>query len=89
MNRQIKVYIGDVKRLVGTLFFNASGNRESSGLEYSPEWIESSKSFEIDPALPLGHGRAFRSKKGGNSVLSTRMALCRLENFQVFMIPIP
>jgi len=65
MNRQIKVYIGDVKIFVGTLFFNASGNRESSGLEYSPEWIASSKSFEIDPALPLGHGRAFRSKKEG------------------------
>ena len=64
MNRQIKVYIGDVKRLVGTLFFNASGNRESSGFEYSPEWIESSKSFEIDPALPLGHGRAFDRRKG-------------------------
>lgn len=68
MNRQIKVYIGDVKKLVGTLFFNTSGNRESSGLEYSSEWIESSKSFEIDPALPLGYGRVFRSKKEGGSV---------------------
>lgn len=63
MNRQIKVYIGDVKKLVGTLFFNASGHRESSGFEYSPEWINSSKSFEIDPELPLGYGRVFRSKK--------------------------
>lgn len=27
MNRQIKVYIGDSQRLVGTLFFNASGHR--------------------------------------------------------------
>lgn len=67
MNRQIKVFIGDVKILVGTLFFNASGNRESSGLEYSPEWIESNKSFGIDPALPLGYGRFFRSKKEGGS----------------------
>lgn len=74
MNRQIKVYIGDVKRLVGTLFFNASGNRESSGLEYSPEWIESSKSFEIDPALPLRHGRVFRSKKEGLSVFHGAIA---------------
>lgn len=68
MNRQIKVYIGDVKRVVGTLFFNAVGNRESSGFEYSPDWIESSTSFEIDPAIPLAHGRAFRSKKEGRSV---------------------
>ncbi len=74
MNRQIKVYIGDVKRFVGTLFFNASGNRESSGLEYSPQWIESSKSFEIDPALPLGHGRVFRSKKEGSSVFHGAIA---------------
>lgn len=74
MNRQIKVYIGDVQRLVGTLFFNASGNRESSGFEYSPEWIEFSKSFEIDPALPLGHGRAFRSKRVGNSVFHGAIA---------------
>lgn len=74
MNRQIKVYIGEVKGLVGTLFFNASGNRESSGLEYSPEWIESSKSFEIDPSLPLGHGRVFRSKKEGCSVFHGAIA---------------
>lgn len=74
MNRQIKVYIGDVKRLVGTLFFNALGNRESSGLEYSPDWIEFSKSFEIDPALPLEHGRFFRSKKEGSSVFHGAIA---------------
>lgn len=74
MNRHIKVYIGNVERFVGTLFFNASGNRESSGLEYSTEWIESSKSFEIDPALPLGHGRAFRSKKQGGSIFHGAIA---------------
>lgn len=74
MNRQIKVYIGDMQRFVGTLFFNASGNRESSGLEYSSEWIESTKSFEIDPALPLGHGRVFRSKKEGSSVFHGAIA---------------
>jgi len=35
MNRQIQIYIGDVKRLVGTLFFNASGNRESQCIRNS------------------------------------------------------
>ncbi len=74
MNRQIKVYIGDVKRFVGTLFFNALGNRESSGLEYSSEWIESNKSFEIDPALPLKYGRVFRSNKEGRSVFHGAIA---------------
>lgn len=74
MNRQIKVYIGDVKRSVGTLFFNTSGNRESSGFEYSTEWINSSRSFEIDPTLPLSYGRSFRSKKEGNSVFHGAIA---------------
>jgi serine/threonine-protein kinase HipA len=74
MNRQVKVYIGDVKRLVGTLFFNASGHRESSGFEYSSEWIESGASFEIDPALPLQSGRAFRSKKEEGSVFHGAIA---------------
>ena len=74
MNRKIKVYIGDAKKFVGTLFFNASGNRESSGLEYSPEWIESNNSFEIDPELPLKHGRVFRSKKESGSVFHGAIA---------------
>jgi serine/threonine-protein kinase HipA len=74
MSKQIKVYIGEVKRVVGTLFFNASGNRESSGFEYSSEWIESNEGFEIDPTLPLGHGRVFRSKKEGHSVFHGAIA---------------
>ena len=74
MNRKIKVYIGDTKQLVGTLFFNASGNRESSGFEYSSLWIESSMSFEIDPGLPLGYGRVFRSKKEWGSVFHGAIA---------------
>ena len=74
MNKQIKVYIGDAKRFVGTLFFNSAGNRESSCLEYSSEWIESNKSFEIDPTLPLRHGRLFRSKNEGESVFHGAIA---------------
>lgn len=74
MNRQIKVYLGNEKRPVGTLFFNASGNRESSGVEYSPSWIELEDSFEIDPALPLVHGRVFRSNKEGSSVFPGAIA---------------
>lgn len=74
MNRQIKIYVGGTKRLVGTLFFNASGNRESSGVEYSPEWIESPESFQIDPGLPLRHGRTFRSKKEGTSIFHGAIA---------------
>lgn len=68
MNRQIKVYMGDAQKCVGTLFFNASGNRESCGFEYSPEWIASEESFAIDPALPIGHRRNFRAKREGLSV---------------------
>ena len=74
MNRQIKVYIGEVKRLVGYLYFNASGHRESSGVEYSSDWIESDESFEIDPSIPLVFGRNFRSKKEGFSVFHGAIA---------------
>lgn len=74
MNRQIKIYIGDAKKLVGTLFFNASGNRENSGFEYSPNWIESPNSFEIDPALPLRFGRTFKSKNGNTSIFHGAIA---------------
>lgn len=68
MNRQIKIFLGEIKHVVGTLFFNAAGNRESSGIEYTSDWIESNHSFEIDPGLPLRHGRIFHSKKEGISV---------------------
>ncbi|MCE5319300.1 MAG: type II toxin-antitoxin system HipA family toxin [Parachlamydia sp.] len=68
MSRQIKVHIGEAKQPVGTLFFNASGNRESCGFEYTSEWIESRDSFTIEPGLPRVHGRAFRSKKAEASV---------------------
>lgn len=74
MNRQIKIYIGDAKRFVGTLFFNASGNRESTGFEYSSDWIESDESFQIDPALTLGHGRFYRSNKDAASVFHGAIA---------------
>lgn len=68
MKRQIKVYIGEAKKPVGTLFFNASGNRESCGFEYDSDWIESDNGFTIDPGLPLTTGRSFRSKKAETSV---------------------
>lgn len=74
MNKQIKVYLGDAKKVIGTLFFNASGHRESSSFEYDPDWIQSHKSFEIDPALPLNYGRAFRSKKEGGSAFHGAIA---------------
>lgn len=68
MNRQIKIYLGEAKKLVGTLFFNAVGHRESCGVEYSPDWIQAQDGFEIDPGLPLQVGRTFRSKKEDASV---------------------
>lgn len=74
MNRQIKVHLGDANKVIGTLFFNAAGHRESSGFEYDPDWIASRKSFEIDPSLPLDYGRVFRSKKEGGSVFHGAIA---------------
>jgi len=74
MNRQIKIFIGEREVPVGTLFFNASGNRESSGVEYSPEWIDLPEGFQIDPGLPLRHGRFFHTKKEGGSVFFSAIA---------------
>lgn len=68
MNRQIKMFLGEKQQAVGTLFFNSLGNRESSGVEYSAEWIDSREAFDIDPELPLRHGRFFHSKKEARSV---------------------
>jgi len=67
MNRNITIYIGDTIAPVGNLFFNRSGNRESSGVAYTPEWIGSPEGFAIDPNLPLQHGRFFHTKKGEGS----------------------
>lgn len=73
MNRQIKVFIGKANQSVGTLFFNATGNRENSGFEYSSDWIDSTGN-EIDPSLPVKPGRFFRSKKDGTSVFHGAIA---------------
>lgn len=62
MNRQIRVFLGDTGTQIGTLFFNTSGSRESSGFEYTDAWLRAPNRFQIDPALPLNPGRIFRSK---------------------------
>ncbi|MBS0634950.1 MAG: type II toxin-antitoxin system HipA family toxin [Verrucomicrobia bacterium] len=68
MNRKIAIHIGDAAKKVGALFFNASGSRESSGIEYASEWLDGAESFSIDPNLPLNHGRFFHTKRDGGSV---------------------
>jgi serine/threonine-protein kinase HipA len=68
MNRKVTIFIGDITTPVGSLFFNASGNRESSGVEYSSEWMDLSEGFPIDPGLPLQYGRFFHTVKSGGSV---------------------
>ena len=62
MNRQINVFLGASGQRIGTLFFNAAGNRESGGFEYADTWLAWPGHFQIDPALPLNRGRLFRSK---------------------------
>ncbi|HEY5924801.1 MAG TPA: type II toxin-antitoxin system HipA family toxin [Kofleriaceae bacterium] len=43
--------------LVGTLWARARGARETASFEYAPSWLHDSRSFALDPELPLGGGR--------------------------------
>jgi serine/threonine-protein kinase HipA len=74
MNRQIKVFLGDTGTQIGTLFFNASSNREGSAIEYTGAWLRSPDQFQLDPALPLTPGRVFRSKAKNGSAFHGAIA---------------
>ena len=75
MNRQIKIYLGKTKRFVGTLFFNSSGNRESSRIEIESQSGSSQmKALKSIRDLPLRYGRVFRTRKEGNSVFHGAIA---------------
>lgn len=66
MKRTIKVFLGEAKRPVGTLMFNAEGNREASAFTYADEWLAHPERFQIDPALPLVAGPQYHAKGKGD-----------------------
>lgn len=58
------VAIGEGKRVVGRLRFNADARRQHSQFEYADQWLAASDSFALSPALPLSTGGHFSAGKG-------------------------
>jgi serine/threonine-protein kinase HipA len=56
MTRTIDVLVGDQAALVGRLYYNKRGSRESSALEYDDSWLGNEIRFPIDPAARLVRG---------------------------------
>lgn len=62
MKRSVKVFIGEVAKLVGSLGFSAEGNREACSFAYADSWLADKDRIQIDPALPLIAGPQFHAK---------------------------
>ncbi|PHS35888.1 MAG: hypothetical protein COA91_12675 [Robiginitomaculum sp.] len=57
------VALGESKRLVGRLRFEADGRRQYSQFEYAEKWLAAPDSFALSPGLPLRTGSHFSSGK--------------------------
>lgn len=67
MTRTIGVYAGEVKRRIGTLRFDEQGARQSSSLEYDPQWLAAEDRYALEPNLPLVTGPQFQKPRGRDS----------------------
>ncbi|MEW5423974.1 type II toxin-antitoxin system HipA family toxin [Amorphus sp. 3PC139-8] len=72
--RTLSICIGDNGLPVGTLRFDAQGNREFSQFEYADSWLRHSRRFAIAPSMPLSGGPFFFKKQGGGSPLPPPIA---------------
>ncbi|MBL4854416.1 MAG: type II toxin-antitoxin system HipA family toxin [Robiginitomaculum sp.] len=57
------VALGESKRLVGRLRFEADGRRQYSQFEYDENWLAAPDCFALSPGLPLRTGSHFSSGK--------------------------
>ena len=57
------VALGESKRLVGRLRFEADGRRQYSQFEYDEKWLAAPDCFALSPGLPLHTGSHFSSGK--------------------------
>ncbi len=57
------VALGESKRLVGRLRFEADGRRQYSQFEYDEQWLVAPDGFALSPGLPLRTGSHFSSGK--------------------------
>lgn len=68
MKRTLQVFLGDDRRLVGTLHYNQSGAREHVAFAYDEAWLDASDRFQMEPGLPLVGGAQFHRKVAEGSV---------------------
>ena len=55
----LEICLGEQAILVGSLQYEASGNREYSCFQYAPSWLGSVDAFALAPALALNAGKKF------------------------------
>ena len=65
MNEAI-VAIGENKRIVGRLRFEADGRRQHSQFEYYEAWLSAKDAFALSPILPLRQGGHYASGSRGD-----------------------
>ena len=58
----VDVHVGDKAPRLGTLRFNANGNKETIAFEYDEAWLRSKTSFAVDPLLPLRNAQYYRTR---------------------------
>jgi len=68
VKRTIRVHLGEPAVAVGTLYFDALGNRQRASFGYHQRWLEAEESFELEPSLPLVTGPQFPGAAPGDSV---------------------
>lgn len=74
MRRTIQIALGESRRGLGTLRFDAQGARESAAVEYDAHWLAAAESFAIDPGLPLVAGAQFHRRERGGSLFHGAIA---------------
>lgn len=73
--RTLKVCIGNAGLEVGTLWFEARGNREFSSFEYAESWLNHPRRFALAPSMPLNANKQFfRSESEHMSPLPPALA---------------
>ena len=74
MKRTIQVYLGELPRLVGSLYYNQEGSRESAIFEYDASWLAAPDRFTLEPTLLLAPGPQFHQKAKDSSVFHPSIA---------------
>jgi serine/threonine-protein kinase HipA len=68
MKRAVTVCLGQAAVEVGTLVFEARGNRQSVAFSYAQDWLARADAFAISPELPLGTGYFYAPNAPGRAI---------------------